>query len=83
MLQGGDWGSSIVRYMALDHPNVVQAIHINMFLALPPDSEKAPEKFARYRENNYTEQELKNLERTNWFATEEVSPDRLRNSAII
>ena len=59
--------------MALNHPDAVQAIHINMFLALPPDSRKAPEKYARYQKNDYTEQELKNLERTHWFATEEVS----------
>ena len=58
--------------MALNHPNHVLAIHINMFLALPPDEKKAPEKYARYIANEYSEQEIKNLERTNWFATEEV-----------
>lgn len=62
--------------MALDHPEAVIAIHINMFLALPPNAEKAPEKFARYQENDYSEQELKNLDRTNWFATAEVSLKR-------
>ncbi|SCO88754.1 related to hydrolases or acyltransferases (alpha/beta hydrolase superfamily) [Fusarium oxysporum] len=76
--QGGDWGSSIVRYMALNHPDAVQAIHINMFLALPPDSKKAPEKYARYQKNDYTEQELKNLERTHWFATEERGYQRIQ-----
>ncbi|KAL7763812.1 hypothetical protein ACKLNR_007170 [Fusarium oxysporum f. sp. zingiberi] len=78
--QGGDWGSSIVRYMALNHPDAVQAIHINMFLALPPDSKKAPEKYARYQKNDYTEQELKNLERTHWFATEERGYQRIQET---
>lgn len=58
--------------MALNHSDSVIAIHINMFLALPPDAKKAPEKFARYAANQYSNQELKNLERTHWFATEEV-----------
>ncbi|TVY63011.1 putative epoxide hydrolase [Fusarium oxysporum f. sp. cubense] len=78
--QGGDWGSSIVRYMALNHPDAVQAIHINMFLALPPDSKRAPEKYARYQKNDYTEQELKNLERTHWFATEERGYQRIQET---
>ncbi|KAF5240405.1 hypothetical protein FANTH_9665 [Fusarium anthophilum] len=78
--QGGDWGSSIVRYMALDHPDAVQAIHINMFLAIPPDSNKAPEKYARYQKKDYTEQELRNLERTHWFATEERGYQRIQET---
>ncbi|KAL4991696.1 Alpha/Beta hydrolase protein [Aspergillus falconensis] len=36
-LSGGDWGSSIVRYKALNYPEAVQGIHINMFLALSPN----------------------------------------------
>ncbi|KAF4473206.1 epoxide hydrolase [Fusarium agapanthi] len=78
--QGGDWGSSIVRYMALNYADAVQAIHINMFLALPPDTKKAPEKYARYQKNDYTEQELKNLERTHWFATEERGYQRIQET---
>ena len=71
-LKGGDWGSSIVRCMALNHADAVLAIHINMFLALPPDAMKAPEKFYRFQGGQYSEQEKKNLERTEWFATVEV-----------
>lgn len=58
--------------MALNHPDAVQAIHINMFLALPPNREKSPEKFQRYQNNDYSAQEKQNLERTHWFATKEV-----------
>jgi hypothetical protein len=72
MGKGGDWGSSIVRYMALNHADEVLAIHINMFLALPPDAVKAPDKFLRFTRGQYSDQEQKNLERTEWFATMEV-----------
>ena len=58
--------------MALNYPEVVIAIHINMFLALPPKQNKSPEKYERFVKNEYSPQEIKNLERTHWFATEEV-----------
>lgn len=58
--------------MAYNHPDAVIAIHINMLLALPPDQEKAPEKYEKYQKNDYSEQELKNLDRTNWFSEGEV-----------
>ncbi|RAH46628.1 epoxide hydrolase [Aspergillus brunneoviolaceus CBS 621.78] len=78
--QGGDWGSSIVRYMALNHSNAVRAIHINMLLALPPDEHKSPEKYARYSRNEYSEQEICNLERTHWFSTEERGYQRIQET---
>ncbi|OJI97565.1 hypothetical protein ASPVEDRAFT_59247 [Aspergillus versicolor CBS 583.65] len=78
--QGGDWGSSIVRYMALNHPDAVRAIHINMFLAVPPDEKLSPEKYARYIQNDYSEQELRNLDRTRWFATEERGYQRIQET---
>lgn len=59
--------------MALNHSDAVRAIHINMFLAIPPVKEKSPDKWARYQKNEYSNQELRNLDRTHWFATEEVS----------
>jgi hypothetical protein len=60
--------------MALNHPNEVLAIHMNMFLALPPNAAKSPEKFLRFEHGQYSDQEKKNLERTEWFATAEVRP---------
>jgi hypothetical protein len=68
----GDWGLSIVRYMALNHTDEVLAIHINMFPALWPDTAKGPDKFLRFARGQYSDQEQKNLERTEWFATVEV-----------
>lgn len=81
--QGGDWGSSVVRYMALNHPDAVQAIHINMFLALPPNREKSPEKFQRYQNNDYSAQEKQNLERTHWFATKERGYQRIQETKCV
>ncbi|KAL4971867.1 Alpha/Beta hydrolase protein [Aspergillus desertorum] len=78
--QGGDWGSSIVRYMALNHLDAVLAIHINMFLALPPDPSASPEKYARYQRMDYSEQELRSLERANWFATTERGYQRIQET---
>jgi len=43
-----------------------------MFLAVPPSETKSPVKYKRYLDNDYSARELKNLERTRWFATEEV-----------
>ncbi|CAI7628050.1 unnamed protein product [Penicillium crustosum] len=78
--QGGDWGSSIVRYMALNHSDAVRAIHINMFLAIPPVKEKSPTKWTRYKQNDYSDQELRDLDRTKWFATKERGYQRIQES---
>ncbi|RGP66310.1 epoxide hydrolase [Fusarium sporotrichioides] len=51
-----------------------------MFLALPPDETKSLEKFAQYKKNDYSEQELKNLERTNWFANNERGYQRIQET---
>ncbi|CAG7978452.1 unnamed protein product [Penicillium salamii] len=80
MTKGGDWGSSIARYMALNHPEEVQAIHINMFLALPPDAIKASDKSFQYNHGRYSDEEEKNLERTKWFATIERGYQRIQET---
>jgi microsomal epoxide hydrolase len=36
--QGGDWGSAVTTWLGRDHPDVVAAIHLNLFLA-PPDGD--------------------------------------------
>ena len=42
-LQGGDWGSSITRRVASEHPNNVVGLHINLVSAGPPPGVDAPE----------------------------------------
>ncbi|KAH6706704.1 hypothetical protein VD0002_g1286 [Verticillium dahliae] len=81
--QGGDWGSIITRFMALKYPKAVRAIHINMLLALPPDPKKSPQKYARYQKKDYDERDLKNMERTNWFAAHERGYQRLQETKCV
>jgi microsomal epoxide hydrolase len=37
--QGGDWGSSVSSWLGCDHPDVVAAIHLNLFDGPPPSGE--------------------------------------------
>lgn len=36
--QGGDWGAAVTCWLGSDHPDVVQGIHVNLFLG-PPETE--------------------------------------------
>jgi pimeloyl-ACP methyl ester carboxylesterase len=47
VVQGGDWGSMIARYIALLFPTSTLAIHLNMNPCLPPMPHKAPLRLAR------------------------------------
>ncbi|KAH8592777.1 Alpha/Beta hydrolase protein [Bisporella sp. PMI_857] len=40
--QGGDWGSIIVRIIALDYPERCVAAHVNMLVAMPPSFLRTP-----------------------------------------
>ncbi|KAL2071708.1 hypothetical protein VTL71DRAFT_12943 [Oculimacula yallundae] len=48
MGQGGDWGSTVVRYMASLHPENCVAIHLNMVMAAPPTIWKQPIAFVQF-----------------------------------
>lgn len=41
--QGGDWGSAVTQQLGISHNDVVAAIHLNFFLALPPGSSEGSE----------------------------------------
>ena len=41
-VQGGDWGSAISRFVALDDPSHVVGLHLNFCLAAPPAGAKDP-----------------------------------------
>ncbi|CAG8098344.1 unnamed protein product [Penicillium salamii] len=66
--------------MALNHTEEVQAIHINMFLALPPDTFKASDKSFQYNYGRHSDEEEKNLERTKWFTTMERGYQRIQET---
>jgi pimeloyl-ACP methyl ester carboxylesterase len=54
--QGGDWGAGVTGWLALDYPEVVKAIHLNLMIVAPqvPAETPAEEKF--YREAAADEQ---------------------------
>ncbi|RBQ82610.1 hypothetical protein VDGD_00778 [Verticillium dahliae] len=54
-----------------------------MLLALPPDPKKSPQKYARYQKKDYDERDLKNMERTNWFAAHERGYQRLQETKCV
>jgi len=45
MAQGGDWGSMVVRIMALDYPESCVAVHVNMVASGPPSWWRNPLSF--------------------------------------
>ncbi|KAL1748783.1 Alpha/Beta hydrolase protein [Schizophyllum fasciatum] len=48
LVQGGDWGSLIVRSMSFQHPEACIGIHINTVVASSPSPLRQPFSFARY-----------------------------------
>ncbi|QKX54233.1 uncharacterized protein TRUGW13939_01318 [Talaromyces rugulosus] len=61
VVQGGDWGSWVVRAIALMYPQNIRALHLNMFKTYKPA-------FPDGREPEYTEYEKHSLDRFhNWF----------------
>ncbi|KAL9597095.1 MAG: hypothetical protein Q9219_005378 [cf. Caloplaca sp. 3 TL-2023] len=69
VVQGGDWGSFIVRTMAILYPDNIQAMHINMLFMEKPDFEKEPV---------YTESEKRFLDRRHSFWEEESAYSALQ-----
>lgn len=47
--QGGDWGAGVAGWLAIDHPDSVAAIHLNLMIAAPdaPPRTEAERRFAR------------------------------------
>ncbi|KAH8660485.1 epoxide hydrolase domain-containing protein [Xylariales sp. PMI_506] len=72
--QGGDWGSIIIRKIAIEHPDHCRAIHLNMLCAAPPSVFKGPlvigRLIAAYLTGGkvaMTEYESKMFERMKWW----------------
>lgn len=47
--QGGDWGAGVTGWLAIDHPQSLKAIHLNLLIAAPtgPASSDAERRFSR------------------------------------
>lgn len=70
--QGGDWGSLIIRSMAMQYPQHVRATHQNVVFAGPP-SYKSPLALGRLLLSSYfyTETEQKKLKKLKYFVKEQ------------
>lgn len=63
-VQGGDWGTAISLHLALNEPERVVAVHLNMCPTLPPND---PAALA-----GLSDVELKRLELLGWFAQDGI-----------
>ncbi|RPB03532.1 alpha/beta-hydrolase [Choiromyces venosus 120613-1] len=79
--QGGDWGYLICRYLAIQYPKNVRAIHINLLWVKPPTLSSHPIKFLKLSfamasngkfPGGYTPEEVTGLKSTKKFDIEEM-----------
>jgi pimeloyl-ACP methyl ester carboxylesterase len=70
--QGGDWGSMVTTYLGLKHADVVQAIHLNMVIAFPPDSSNPAD--------GLNDQEIADLVEAQQFLKEETGYQRIQGT---
>ncbi|KAJ1330990.1 epoxide hydrolase [Microdochium nivale] len=77
MVQGGDWGSVISRFLAANHPDNCRAIHLNAVISGPPSPLKSPLAVGRLLLAmatggwGLTEFEAKGLARMKWWNSSE------------
>jgi len=69
--QGGDWGSIILRAMALTYPGACIGIHVNFPIPLPPTLTKNPITLLWLVLRWFTPEEKKRLERLQWWMKHE------------
>ena len=69
--QGGDWGSFVLRAMALNYPGACIGIHLNFLLNLPPTLMKNPITLLWLILRWFTPEEKKRLERLQWWMKDE------------
>jgi hypothetical protein len=70
--QGGDWGSLILRGIALSYPNSCRGIHINMVVSLPPKPLQNPLTLLWLVIRWLSPQEKHQLGRLQWFLKNET-----------
>ncbi|GLB37605.1 putative epoxide hydrolase N terminus [Lyophyllum shimeji] len=69
--QGGDWGSFILRSMAISFPEACVGIHLNYIFAIPPSPVKNPLALLRLVVRWFTADEKTRLARIQWWMKEE------------
>ncbi|KAF5392741.1 hypothetical protein D9757_000810 [Collybiopsis confluens] len=78
--QGGDWGSLILRSVALQYPNSLVGLHINFPVTLPPKPLHDPITLFWLATRWFTPDEKKRLSRMQWFLKAETGYSRIQGS---
>ncbi|KAF8973121.1 epoxide hydrolase domain-containing protein [Flammula alnicola] len=78
--QGGDWGSMILRSIALSYPDSCLGIHLNMIMGLPPQLLKNPLTLLWLVLRWFTPEEKKRLARMQWWMKEESGYSRIQGT---
>ncbi|TFK26520.1 epoxide hydrolase domain-containing protein [Coprinopsis marcescibilis] len=78
--QGGDWGSLVLRSVALQYPEAVVGLHINFPIALPPSPLKNPLALFWLAIGWLSPEEKRRIERMKWFLTEENGYSRIQGT---
>lgn len=69
--QGGDWGSIILRALALYHPEALVGLHVNMLICKPPSVWKKPVALFSLVTGWATKEEKEKMEKGMWWFREE------------
>ncbi|PPQ78355.1 hypothetical protein CVT25_011638 [Psilocybe cyanescens] len=69
--QGGDWGSFVLRAMALSFPETCIGIHLNMLTAPSPSPLTHPFAYLRLLFGDFTADQKKRIQRSHWWLTDE------------
>lgn len=78
--QGGDWGSLILRAMALAYPGACIGIHLNFLVPLPPTLMKNPITLLWSALGWFTPEEKKRLARMQWWIENETGYQKIHGT---
>ncbi|KAJ3869545.1 epoxide hydrolase domain-containing protein [Lentinula novae-zelandiae] len=78
--QGGDWGSFILRSVALQHPSSLVGLHINFPVTLPPKPLANPTTLFWLAIRYFSPEESKRLKRMQWFLKNESGYSQIQRT---
>lgn len=78
--QGGDWGSFILRSMAISFPDACAGIHLNFVLAIPPSPLKNPLTLLWLALRWFTPEEKTKLARMQWWMKDESGYSKIQGT---
>lgn len=78
--QGGDWGSFILRAIALDHPEACLGIHLNFIMALPPSPLQHPLTILWLLLRWFTPDQKRRMQRMQWWSKDEAGYSQIQGT---